>query len=97
MKYILESEFLKAYDELSALTEDLTGKRDMLVNVKGTDYLFATDFMTQAESEALYNTELLKSSGIYIFEYLPTVDDDKQFIRYYVGKATKLQDRIGAH
>ena len=97
MKYILESDFDKVYDELNALTEDLTGKRDMLVNVKGTDYLFVTDFMAQAESEALYNTELLKSSGIYIFEYIPAKDDDKQFIRYYVGKAAELQDRISAH
>ena len=97
MKYILETDFDKIYDKLSALTEDLTGKRDILVNIKGTNYLFVTNFMTQAESKALYNTELLKSSGIYIFEYIPTKDDDKQFIRYYVGKAAELQDRITAH
>ena len=40
MKYILESDFDKLYDELNVLTEDLTGKRDMLVNVNLSQLFF---------------------------------------------------------
>jgi len=92
MVNLVKTDFDNLYEELSFLYEELTN-----VKVKDKDYNFVTKFMSQAESEALYNTNLLKSPGIYIFEYIPTPDDEKQFIRYYVGKATKLQDRIAAH
>jgi len=92
-------EFLKLYESLNFLYENLeNGERDTPVEVKRKLYNFVTDFMTRSAVESLYNSSLLKSSGIYIFKYEPNATSPADEIpHYYIGKATKLQDRIKAH
>jgi len=84
-----EANFSSPDNSLDMATEKVT--------IKGNDYSFVTKFLTQEESEALYNTDLLKTSGIYVYKYEPRQDDPKQFPRYYVGKAMELRKRLRAH